>query len=140
MGEAYPQVFMGVGFQQSRSNRGNLYPRSLKTFALTEAVAQVVIRFLLKLFQRKACRSETTKFMCARFAPYFTITHPTRGALAGPFFKLPAAHRRLVLDAVATMLCDQEVRAAAAEFLSVVEKSLAGHEERGYWDQISRGL
>ena len=79
--------------------------------------------------------------MCARFVPYFTITHPTRGTLPGPFFKLPAAHRRLVLDVVVTMLYDQDVKAAADQFLSVVEKSLAGHEEKEYWDQIlSRGL
>jgi hypothetical protein len=46
-----------------------------------------------------------------------------------------------MLDVVATMLYDQDVRAAAGEFLSVVEKSLAGHEgEKEYWDQISRSL
>lgn len=102
-----------------------------------KGVGQVVARFLLQLFQRKGCRPETTKLMCARFAPYFSITHPTRGTLAGPFFKLPAAHRRLVLDVVATMLVHQDVRAAAGEFSSIVVKSLAGHEEKGYWDQIS---
>lgn len=103
-------------------------------------VTQVIARFLSKLFQRKGCRSETRKLVCARFAPYFGITHPTRGTLTGPFFKLPAGHRRLVLDVVATMAYDQDVKAAAGEFLSVVEKSLAGHEEKVYWDQISRSL
>ncbi|KAF9785526.1 hypothetical protein BJ322DRAFT_1063691 [Thelephora terrestris] len=99
---------------------------------------ELIARFLSRLFQRKACRPETTKVICARFTPYFTITHPTRGALPGPFFKLPAAHRRLMLDVAVTMLDDRDVRAAAAEFLSTVEKSLAGQEDKGYWDQISR--
>lgn len=105
-----------------------------------EIATQVIARFLLRLFQRKTCRSETTKLVCVRLAPYFSITHPTRGVLPGPFFKLPTAHRRLMLDVVVMMLCDQEVRVCAGEFLSTVERSLMGHEEMGYWDQISRRL
>jgi hypothetical protein len=146
MGEAHPQEFVGVGFQQSRDNRGTFSHPCLKMTAsngrvLTAGVTQVMARFLSKIFQRKACRPETAKLVCARFAPYFSVTHPTRGTIPGPFFKLPTGHRRLVLDVVATMLHDQDVRAAAGEFLSVVEKSLAGHEEEnGYWDQISRGV
>ena len=108
---------------------------------LLRVLQQVTARFLSRLFQRKACRAETTKQVCARFAPYFSVTHPTRGTFPGPFFKLPTGHRRLVLDVVATMLYDQDVVAGAGEFLSVVEKSLAGHkEEKEYWNQISRGV
>lgn len=44
-----------------------------------------------------------------------------------------------MLDVVATMLCDQEVKACADVFLSTVERSLIGQDEKGYWDQISRG-
>ena len=101
---------------------------------------QVCARLLSKLFQRKACRSGTTKLVCARFAPYFSVTHPTRGTLAGPFFKLPSGHRRLLLDVVATMLYDQDVKNASGELLSVVENGLSGREEKEYWDQISRSL
>ena len=43
-----------------------------------------------------------------------------------------------MLDAVVTMVYDRAVRTAAAEFLSAVEKSLAGQEDKEYWDQISR--
>ena len=105
---------------------------------LTENVPQVIARFLSKLFQRKACRLETTKFICTRLMPYFSIAHPTRGTLPGPFFKLPTAHRRLMLDVVVTMLYDQNVRAAASEFLTTVERSLAGWEDKEYWDQTFR--
>jgi pre-rRNA-processing protein IPI1 len=83
---------------------------------------------------------ETTKFVCARFTPYFVITHPTKGTVPGPFFKLPSAHRRLILDVVATMLYDQDVRVGASEFLRAVERSLAEQEEKEYWDQVSRNL
>ena len=34
-----------------------------------------------------------------------------------------------MLDVVATMLYDQEVKAAAGEFINTVEKSLAGQED-----------
>jgi len=45
-----------------------------------------------------------------------------------------------MLDVVATMLRDQDVRACADDFLSTVERSLIGQDERGYWDQISQRL
>jgi len=105
---------------------------------LIENVSQVITRFLSRLFQRRACRPETTKLICTRFTPYFSVTHPTRGTLPGPFFKLPAAHRKLVLDVVATMLCDQDVKAGVGEFLGTLERSLIGQDEKGYWDQISQ--
>lgn len=98
---------------------------------------ETIVRFLLRLFQRKGCRSETTKFICTRLTPYFSVAHPARGTLPGPFFKLPTAHRRLMLDLVGTMMCDRDVRAAAGEFIGTVERSLAGEVEREYWNQIS---
>ena len=45
-----------------------------------------------------------------------------------------------MLDVVATMLYDQEVKAAAREFINTVEKSLAGQEDGGYWNRIFRKL
>ena len=46
-----------------------------------------------------------------------------------------------MLDVVATMLRDQDVRACVDEFLSTVERSLMGQDvEKGYWDQISQRL
>lgn len=74
--------------------------------------------------------------MCTRFVPYFTIAHPTRGTLPGPFFKLPGAHRKLILDVVATMLYDQDVRTGAEELSGALERSLIGQDGRQYWDQI----
>ena len=106
--------------------------------ALIQAIAQVIARFLSRLFQRRACRPETTKLICTRFTPYFSVTHPTRGALPGPLFKLPTAHRKLVLDVMALMLHDQDVKACAGEFLGTLEGSLTGQDEKGYWNQIQR--
>lgn len=46
-----------------------------------------------------------------------------------------------MLDVVAMMLCDQDVsRACVDGFLSTVERSLIGQDEKGYWDRISRRL
>ena len=120
-----------------------MYPFNLskqKKLGRKKNATQIIARFLLRLFQRRGCRSETTKLICARLTPYFAVVHPTRGTLPGPFFKLPPGHRRLILDVVSAMLRDQDVRASAEGFLSSVEKSLIGHEESGYWDQIFRKL
>jgi len=43
-----------------------------------------------------------------------------------------------MLDTVAMILYDREVRVCAGEFLGTVERSLVGREEKGYWDLISR--
>ena len=139
MGEENPQELMGVVFQQPRGNGSTFTLHAEWRGAYGGSRTQVFARLLYKLFQRKACRSGTTKLVCARFAPYFSITHPRRGTLAGPFFKLPSGHRRLLLDAVATMLYNQGVKNASSE-LCVVEKRLRGREEKEHWDQISRSL
>lgn len=102
---------------------------------------QVIARFLLRLFQIKACRTETTNYICTRLAPYFSMTIPIRGMFPGHFFKLPIGHRRLMLDVATTMLCDMEAGTCADEFSSAVETSLIGQDElKGYWNQISRML
>ena len=44
-----------------------------------------------------------------------------------------------MLDVLATISIDRDVRSGAGEFLTTVG-SLMGQEERGYWDQISRML
>ena len=105
---------------------------------LIENVAQVVTRFLSRLFQRRACRPETKELICTRLTPYFSVRHPTRGAIPGPFFKLPTAHRKLILDVLAMMLYDQDVKPGMGEFLGTLERSLTGQDEKGYWNQISQ--
>jgi len=45
-----------------------------------------------------------------------------------------------MLDTVAMILYDRDVRACAGKLLGAVERSLVGHEEKGYWDEISRRL
>jgi len=69
--------------------------------------AEVILRFLLRLFQRRSPIGNTNVAaqLCARIIPYFTITHPTHGTLHGPFTKLEdPAVQRLALDAVVTIM------------------------------------
>ncbi|KAI0306660.1 hypothetical protein B0F90DRAFT_1623288 [Multifurca ochricompacta] len=68
---------------------------------------EVILRFLLRLFQRRSplAQSDASAFLCARLIPYFTITHPTRGALPGPFTKLvDPVLQRLALDTVVVIM------------------------------------
>ncbi|KAI0330555.1 hypothetical protein GY45DRAFT_736395 [Cubamyces sp. BRFM 1775] len=68
---------------------------------------ETIVRLLLRLSQRRSrLLDQTTRSsLRSRLVPYFTITHPSRGKVRGPFAKLPAGSslRRLVLDLVATI-------------------------------------
>lgn len=61
--------------------------------------------------------------------PYFTVNHPTRGRLLGPFTRLPSARlRRLALD-VAVTLGGQE----AGELEGAVSEAVSSTGEESYW-------
>ncbi|KAI0080104.1 hypothetical protein K474DRAFT_1727562 [Panus rudis PR-1116 ss-1] len=73
---------------------------------------ETILRLLLRLHQRNQLALHGAQFLrslCSRLAPFFIITHPTRGKLPGPFTKLPpptmsspSAQRRLALDVAAS--------------------------------------
>lgn len=61
--------------------------------------------------------------------PYFTVNHPTRGKLLGPFARLPSAQmRRLALD-VAVTLGGQETGGLEG----AVSEAVNGTGEDPYW-------
>ncbi|KAJ7597117.1 hypothetical protein C8J56DRAFT_851089 [Mycena floridula] len=76
------------------------------------AVSEVISRFLLRLLQRKPQRivlPATVDALESRLIPYFTITHPERGRLSGPFAKIGSAGlKSLVLDTIATLVAFSE--------------------------------
>ncbi|KZP31318.1 hypothetical protein FIBSPDRAFT_945334 [Athelia psychrophila] len=104
-----------------------------KNLSTTEAV----LRFLLRLLQRKSClvNSETIASLGSRLVPYFTITHPTRGQLPGPYTRLPDGSpiRRLALDVVATILMSS---AEAGGLIEAVGVATVDTEEVGYWGHL----
>ncbi|KAL5519515.1 IPI1 [Sanghuangporus vaninii] len=54
------------------------------------AATELILLFILRLLQRRLWlnNAETYTALCTRFVPFFTIQHPTRGELRGPFLRL----------------------------------------------------
>jgi pre-rRNA-processing protein IPI1 len=81
---------------------------------------------------------QITASLHSRLIPYFYMDHPARGALPGPYKKLPPVSssrlRLLVLDVVSTVLGkhSQEDNLSKAVALAV-----AGEEEQDYWSHVS---
>ncbi|KAJ3868716.1 hypothetical protein EV359DRAFT_31693 [Lentinula novae-zelandiae] len=106
------------------------------------SVSEAIVLFLLRLLQRrsKILHENTLASLQTRFAPYFHITHPTRGEILGPFNKLPknglsspAGLRRRVLDVV-ILLCTDGSSGEALR--SAVDSALVNTEEYEYWAHL----
>jgi len=100
---------------------------------------QVILRFLLRLFQRHSPLAQTDvgAQLCARLTPYFMITHPVRGTLPGPFTKLAdPGLQRLVLDVVVTIM--GRVSTESREPLdAAVRQAVEGSPHATYWTEVS---
>ncbi|KAH9001362.1 hypothetical protein EDB92DRAFT_1788313 [Lactarius akahatsu] len=98
---------------------------------------EVILRFLLRLFQRRSPIGNTNASvaaqLCARLIPYFTITHPVHGKLHGPFTKLEdTAVQRLALDAVVTIMA--RIPAEPRKPLdAAVQRAVEGSAHATYW-------
>ncbi|KAI9446545.1 hypothetical protein H4582DRAFT_2108197 [Lactarius indigo] len=100
---------------------------------------EVILRFLLRLFQRRSPIGNTNASvlvaaqLCARLIPYFTITHPVLGKLHGPFMKLEdTAIQRLALDAVVTIMT--RIPAEPRKPLdAAVQRAVEGSAYATYW-------
>jgi len=103
---------------------------------------EVILRFLLRLFQRRSplAQADISAQLCARLVPYFTITHPTRGTLPGPFKKLgDPPLQRLALNAVVTITTC--VPTGSREALMVaVRQAVEGSTQAAYWTEVTRGI
>ncbi|KAF9822049.1 hypothetical protein IEO21_00043 [Rhodonia placenta] len=99
---------------------------------------EAILRLLLRLTQRKSplLPDETLSSLRTRLAPYFVISHATRGTLLGPYSKIPPASplRRLVLDVVVTIIS----RGGRDGLVSAVDEAVKGTEEQSYWISMRR--
>lgn len=79
---------------------------------------------------------QTLSSLRTRLAPYFVISHATRGTLLGPYSKIPPASplRRLVLDVVVTIIS----RGGRDGLVSAVDEAVKGTEEQSYWISMRR--
>jgi len=69
----------------------------------------------------------------SRLMPYFHIKHPTRGAVNGPYTKLPVGHRVrfLALDVIGTL-------SPGKNLAEVVSLALSDGAEKEYWSELYR--
>ncbi|KAG5648058.1 hypothetical protein DXG03_007093 [Asterophora parasitica] len=103
------------------------------------AASEIIIRFLLRVLQRRSRVVHVPKTIAAlrsKLVPYFSMTHAVRGQLLGPYSKLPAASplRRLALDLVATLVSG--FGTAEDGLCTAVELAVVGTGEQGYWTQV----
>ncbi|KXN89955.1 hypothetical protein AN958_04959 [Leucoagaricus sp. SymC.cos] len=111
---------------------------------------EVILRFLLRLLQRRSSLvdPETISALTLRLVPYFTVSHPLRGQLPGPYSKISPAQshlRRLCLDTVATLLvCGDHIGADVSEacigLLKALKTAVAGTVEEEYWTHVYKGV
>ncbi|KAI0273534.1 hypothetical protein BC834DRAFT_921576 [Gloeopeniophorella convolvens] len=100
---------------------------------------EVVLRFLLRLFQRRSplARADVATQLCARLVPYFTIVHPVRGALPGPFAKLDdPILRRLALDAAVSISACAPADTRGPLDASV-RQAVEGSDQAAYWTEVT---
>jgi pre-rRNA-processing protein IPI1 len=72
----------------------------------------------------------------SKMIPYFCISHPHRGVLAGPFTKLPLSSptRRLALDCAASLTAVQQTK--SEPLLVAIQKAVGDSDDAYYWNQI----
>ncbi|KAH9944068.1 uncharacterized protein BXZ73DRAFT_39165 [Epithele typhae] len=104
---------------------------------------EVIARFLLRLSQRGSplLRPTVSTAMRSRLTPYFSVMHPTKGKMSGPFAKLPAtsAARRLILDLVTTIVGPPSP-ADTDDLRSTAADAVQGTADWDYWTGISRRM
>jgi pre-rRNA-processing protein IPI1 len=111
-------------------------PRTLWELAARDpAASETLLRFLLDLgtraasFERPFSLVDSAAFpaVAGKLAPFFHLTHPAKGAIEGPWAKLPVGVQRLALD-VARIWTPLEPRLGAA-----VGAAVRGTWAQAYW-------
>ncbi|KAI1793922.1 hypothetical protein LXA43DRAFT_884849 [Ganoderma leucocontextum] len=114
-------------------------PRTLWELGTNQlATTETIVRLLLRLTQRRSrlLQPSTSAALRSRLLPYFSITHPARGKLPGPYTKLPAQSplRRLVLDLAVTIIAQRYRTTGVDDGLeATVSKAVQGAPEASYW-------
>ncbi|KAI5836112.1 hypothetical protein K523DRAFT_367828 [Schizophyllum commune Tattone D] len=144
------------GLEQQANDWIEALPRVLWEVGGTNpTLSEIITRILLRLAQRRPwARSEALlQSLRSKLAPFFVIAHPAKGKLPGPYAKLPATHRHLVLEAVAALAASishpkakgRPVQAAlltadALALVAAVDEASAGADDAIYWAQLKVGL
>ncbi|KAJ7706080.1 hypothetical protein B0H17DRAFT_973090 [Mycena rosella] len=109
----------------------NHLPKCLWELGSTNlAATEIILRFLIIICQRRSrlASAQTLGSLRSQVVPYFSISHPVRGQIPGPYSKLPSPSpiRRLALDLVSLIGDDPGLSSAA-------EAAVLGTKEEAYW-------
>ncbi|KAF7307005.1 Ipi1-N domain-containing protein [Mycena indigotica] len=115
----------------------NHLPKCLWELGSSNLVAsEVILRFLIAVSQRRSriVNNEVARLLRSQLVPYFTMTHPSRGQISGPYSKLPTSGllRRLVLSLIVLIRSKDD-----SALSSAVDSAVTGSEEASYWSSIS---
>ncbi|KAJ7169975.1 hypothetical protein C8R46DRAFT_219616 [Mycena filopes] len=125
---------INTGAAQPVAEWVNHLPRCLWELGATNLTAtEIIIRLLIVLCQRRTrlANPQIIRLLQSQLVPYFSITHPTRGQILGPYSKLPSQSpvRRLALDLVALIGDDSSLSTA-------VDVAVLSTAEESYWGSI----
>ncbi|KAJ8494635.1 hypothetical protein ONZ51_g2221 [Trametes cubensis] len=102
------------------------------------STTETIVRLLLRLSQRRSRLLDpaTRSSLKSRLVPYFSIVHPARGKVRGPYAKLSVGSplRRLVLDLVATIQGHASSKADAGDdgLVAAVFEAVSETPEESY--------
>lgn len=110
-----------------------------------------LIQALLRLLQRGSfvVHHGHVALLCARLVPFFTITHPSRGKIAGPFRKLATSSPRagrLALDLSATLLAErvkdvsEDSSSSFQDLDQAIRAAIKGTVEEEYWVRLANSV
>ncbi|KZV72568.1 hypothetical protein PENSPDRAFT_649670 [Peniophora sp. CONT] len=97
------------------------------------------LRIVLRLAQRRALNGAVWNKIAERLAPFFSASHPTRGAFPGPYAKLGNAERRLALDVAATVGSCVTEGGVRERLDAAVARAIAGLPDQGAGTGVSVG-
>ena len=151
-----PKTLWELGTEDSVATEVCHTHHILRHCCVIDASSQTILRFLLRLFQlrsafvhsevchpplnhannhRLRCSAQVLDAVRSRLVPYFIISHPTRGALPGPYTKLERLTlRALALDVVATLF---RLGGVEERLDNAVLMAVAGTTQEQYWVEIT---
>ncbi|KAG6819451.1 hypothetical protein H0H93_011800, partial [Arthromyces matolae] len=113
-------------------------PRSLWEIAAGNiSTSEIITQFLLRSIRQRLGTAITITDLRSKLVPFFTINHPARGQLPGPYSKIPGTSplKRLTLDLAAWLMVGTD-NGSRHELLTAVDQAVIGTEQSEYWTWV----
>ncbi|KAG8687126.1 hypothetical protein FRC08_012148 [Ceratobasidium sp. 394] len=131
-----PRCVMPVGLDREIVKEWSLgLPKAVWEFGEKDTRgSEIVLLVLLRMNQRGLFDHATLGALRQRLIPFFMIDHATRGAVAGPWIRLPRDTQRLALD-LASNLC-QGGGENTTSLANSIERAATDKQLLNYWNSI----